>query len=812
MNRCWIVVAVLIAVSLTTPDSVNADGALRHVEISKGINPKRRLGIPGTIEQGFSWAFENQKYTVLIAIDARWYNQIRSYKRQRQYNFYYLLPIVQEGTKSLQDLIREFSRIMPRTWNAEQKVTFVLTFVQSLPYTKDIATGYDEYYKYPIETLAESEDSGDCEDTSVLFASLLNGLNFKVALIALPGHIAVGVKGNFHGTFFPHENNKYFYCETTRTGWNLGVLPPEFKDREYKVIPIASIPIEPKVVKPQVEPPNLNPPEPLSPRETLEKGIKLYEQARYNEAIKSLRSALDRLGDPGKQAEAYLYLGCSKRGFGEANEKVKEQFQNAVRHNPDQKLPPRIGEDHPVFGPLFEEVREELTGELTVTSLRPKTKIWIDGNGIDKKMLGTGTVSRRLFKGGYTVEGIYEGGSKKKTVTIEPNVHKELDLEIPPIVRHDPPAKISIGDIIPLTLDLISSKGPQWVKIYYKIYDRGGNELEQNNREMRLWDKQPASLKWIYKVGLPSQKYAGSIEYYIEIGYENHLTFKYPETEGAHYRIPIVDGKPPAISLLDPPDGAKFKVNQQITIRAEAIDNISVKEVYIHFSPVNNQSQKLSREGTSGIYTVNMTFSQAGFVRYYLIATDDEGNEGKSESRNIEVEPPEPPPREPEHQGIWVSIAANNASASDWDEGNTFRLAYLREGKTHPTLGARLDVSQPDRTNVNAIVQWGPALENSNIGLTFLGGIAEYEDSPRSTHMTPILGAGLKFYPRDKIAIDTTSSIKFRSDFDTTNLYHYEVGIRFYITRQLSLRAGYGKLYLGNRDLTTMQIGLGYTF
>ena len=51
--------------------------------------------------------------------------------------------------------------------------------------------------------------------------------------------------------------------------------------------------------------------------------------------------------------------------------------------------------------------------------------------------------------------------------------------------------------------------------------------------------------------------------------------------------------------------------------------------------------------------------------------------------------------------------------------------------------------------------------------------------------MTPILGAGLKFYPRDKIVIDATSSIKFRSDFDTTNLYHYEIGGRVYITPQI---------------------------
>ena len=557
------------------------------------------------------------------------------------------------------------------------------------------------------------------------------------------------------------------------------------------------------------------PPPPPPPNDMLKKGIKLYEQAKYNDAIKVLSSAIRELEDPEKRAEAYLYLGCSRWGTGESNDQVREQFQESIRHNPDQKLPPRIGENHPVFGKLLEEVRRELTGELTITSLLPQTKIWIDGEAIGKQMLGTGTVSRRLLKGDYIVEGIYEGGSKKRTVKIEPNQRKKLDLEIPPIVKHDPPSGISIGEIIPLTLNLISSKDPQQVKINYTIYGRDRNELGQNNQEMRLWERQPASSTWTYTVSLPAQKHVGLIEYYIQIEYENHLTFRQPGTQEGHYRISIVDSKPPTISLLDPP--TQIMVNQQITIRAEVIDNVSVKEVYLHFSSVSRQSQKLSKEGTSSIYVTNMTFSQAGSLRYYLIATDDEGNESRSESRNIAIEPH---PREPDpiYQQIWASVAANHASTSDRDGGNTFRLAYLREGKNQPTLGGQLDFSYPDRTNVSAIAQWGPALENSDIAFTFLGGITEYENfftsgtAARSTHTTPLLGAGLKFYPRDKIAIDATSSIKFRSDFDTTNLYHYEVGIRFYITRELSLRAGYGKLYLGNRDVSTMQIGLGYTF
>ena len=596
----------------------------------------------------------------------------------------------------------------------------------------------------------------------------------------------------------------------------------------------------------------------------LDKGIKLYEQAKYSEASEVLSSAIQELEDSEQQAEAYLYLGCSKWGIGEGNNKVRVHFESSIRHNPDQKLPPRIGEDHPIFGGLLEEARRKLTGELTVISLLPETEIWIEGNNIDRKMLGIGIVKRRLLKGAYIVEGIYAGGSKKRTVTIEPNRHKEIDLEIPPIIKHDSPLTAPVGEIIPLALKLVSSKAPQQVTIHYKTYDKDGNASEQNNQKMRLWDKQPTSSTWIYKVGLISQKHVNSIEYYIEIEYESHLTFRQPETPDHNYQVAIVEDLPPTINLLYPPEGAEFTVNQQITIRAEVTDNNAVKEVRVHFSPAN--SQKLTEENDSGIYTIDITISEVGYLRYYLTATDEAGNKSESESRQIEintpadngeneskieskpveikpgagpkeVEPKEEPekikPRDPRptvpadspeepplmlptyplYQGVWVSVASNYSSILDWEGDKMFRLAYLREGKNQSTLGAQLDFSHPGNTNVSAMVQWGPALENNSAAFTFLGGIAKYEADTWVTHTTPILGAGLKLYPQDKIAIDATGSVKVPSDFDKTSLYHYEIGVRIYITRELSLRAGYGRLYLGGQDTSpTMQIGLGYTF
>jgi hypothetical protein len=635
-------------------------------------------------------------------------------------------------------------------------------------------------------------------------------------------------------------------------------------------------PVRPKSANSQVNPPKPAPPKPRPRYAMLDKGIKLYEQAKYSEAIDVLSSVIQELADSEQQAEAHLYLGCSKWGSGEGSDKVRKHFEESIRYNPAQKLPPRIGEDHPIFSGLLEETRRKLTGELTVISLLPQTVIWIEGNNTDRKVLGTGIVKRRLFRGDYIVEGIYAGISKRKTITIEPNRHKEIDLEIPPIMQHDSPAMAFVGEIIPLTLNLITSKGPKEVIIRYKTYDREGNKLEQNNQKMRLWERQSASSTWIYKVGLASQKYVNSIKYYIEIEYESHLRFRQPETPDHNYQIAIIEDQPPTINLLSPPEGAKFTVNQQITIRAEVTDDSFVKEVYVHFSPAN--SQKLTEEDDSGIHTIDITVSEAGYLRYYLTATDEAGNKGESESRQIEIktaiddggnggraesepveiktttddgedastveskpveieqgeEPEEAEPRDPHvtipadspeapplmspiypmYQGVWVSVASNNSSLLDWEGDKMFRFAYLREGKHQPTLGAQLEFSHSSNANVSAMVQWGPAVGKSSVAFTLLGGITEYEVTSWNgeTHMTPLFGAGLKLYPQDTMAIDATTSIKLRSDFDAPSLYHYEIGVRVYITPRLNLRAGYGQLYLGEQDITVMQIGLGYTF
>ncbi len=116
------------------------------------------------------------------------------------------------------------------------QVSFVLAFVQSLPYTSDdVTTGHDEYPRFPIETLVD--DGGDCEDTSILFLTIVQILGYDAVYINPPEHFAVGVLGdNLEGTYYTFKGETYYYCETTGDGFRIGDIPEEYADQEVYII------------------------------------------------------------------------------------------------------------------------------------------------------------------------------------------------------------------------------------------------------------------------------------------------------------------------------------------------------------------------------------------------------------------------------------------------------------------------------------------------------------------------------------------------------------------------------------------------
>ncbi|PKM76636.1 MAG: hypothetical protein CVU90_11835 [Firmicutes bacterium HGW-Firmicutes-15] len=115
----------------------------------------------------------------------------------------------------------------------------VIAFVQSFTYISDSAsTGFDEYPRYPLETLFDRE--GDCEDTAILVATLIRELGYGTALIFFDDHCAVGLKGadTLPGTYYMVNGVRYYYVETTAKGWGIGQLPEEYEGQKAIVLPL----------------------------------------------------------------------------------------------------------------------------------------------------------------------------------------------------------------------------------------------------------------------------------------------------------------------------------------------------------------------------------------------------------------------------------------------------------------------------------------------------------------------------------------------------------------------------------------------
>ncbi len=84
-----------------------------------------------------------------------------------------------------------------------------LFFVQTaITYVSDSTLyGCEEYWATPSETLRYH--AGDCEDTTVLFISILQAMGIRCVLLDYPGHEAAGL------LLGDAQAQDYLYCETT---------------------------------------------------------------------------------------------------------------------------------------------------------------------------------------------------------------------------------------------------------------------------------------------------------------------------------------------------------------------------------------------------------------------------------------------------------------------------------------------------------------------------------------------------------------------------------------------------------------------
>lgn len=180
----------------------------------------------GTYDRSFEWSYRDNSYEWEMQLPRSVY-EIHS-RRHRVYD--YGIYIADGTTQSLFEGFCETveSIATDNGFDAAEKAAFVARFVQSLPYTLDsVSTGYDNYPRYPIETLVD--ETGDCEDASVLLATLLYGLGYPVALVEFDSHLGVAVAVPDAPGNVEIDGREYSYIEATSTGWNIGELPPSYR-------------------------------------------------------------------------------------------------------------------------------------------------------------------------------------------------------------------------------------------------------------------------------------------------------------------------------------------------------------------------------------------------------------------------------------------------------------------------------------------------------------------------------------------------------------------------------------------------------
>ncbi|WP_445475488.1 hypothetical protein ACT9XH_01705 [Methanococcoides methylutens] len=211
---------------------------LKNEPIDIGPEPSIAVSLTeDSITRTYEWEYENTEFWIKSEYYKDDYELYSERSRSRDYDQFANDPYDDEV---ISQITTQLKYLAAEGGYGKDEIPYIATaFVQSLPYVSDSASaGYDEYPRFPFETLYHG--GGDCEDSSILLASLLHEMGYGVALITLPGHMAVGVQGDeaLSGSYYDYNGIKYFYLETTASGWDVGVIPNEYRTAEAIITPI----------------------------------------------------------------------------------------------------------------------------------------------------------------------------------------------------------------------------------------------------------------------------------------------------------------------------------------------------------------------------------------------------------------------------------------------------------------------------------------------------------------------------------------------------------------------------------------------
>lgn len=243
-------VAGLMAFGLATDDLPG----FRGLGVAAQAPPDPAPPVDGVYQRSYAWDYGGSRWTFDLRIPAPAYQRFHAAERpvryfddhgtrvrQMAYDIFVTTPdddaYIGELATKLGDAARD------EGWSSDQTLSFALAFVQSLAYTQDAVTaGYDEYPRFPLETLVD--EGGDCEDTSILYASLVQALGYGTVLLSPPAHMGVGVASEAADDRTVQVGDQsYLYAETTGDGWRIGEIPTEYAGQDMEVFDLVPQPL-----------------------------------------------------------------------------------------------------------------------------------------------------------------------------------------------------------------------------------------------------------------------------------------------------------------------------------------------------------------------------------------------------------------------------------------------------------------------------------------------------------------------------------------------------------------------------------------
>jgi len=202
-----------------------------------------RFGAPAiaqtsSIERQFCWEYGGRTWTLIHSFRDASYRFFRTLPRTLNYTDYDVYASDWRDDDEVRELVAALEILAYSAGlDVWEKLNLVISFAQSIPYV----TEEGEYPRYPLETLVEMK--ADCEDASILTATLLRQMGFGTILLAFleEHHMGVGVRvlppdGSGH-TYYTWGGDAYYYLEPTSVGWEIGELPTGYASQPEIIHP-----------------------------------------------------------------------------------------------------------------------------------------------------------------------------------------------------------------------------------------------------------------------------------------------------------------------------------------------------------------------------------------------------------------------------------------------------------------------------------------------------------------------------------------------------------------------------------------------